>query len=98
VSAVFLRFNFSSTLNSHKRRLVHKVGEKLVHNIVGEVNEKHIMLKKPGGNNVKDSNAASAIEGEDVTVKTEDQEEKKNKALAAGQGKVLAVWLYQVRT
>ena len=74
---------------------MHKVGEKLVHNIVGEVNEKHIMLKKPGGNNEKGSNAASAIEGEDVT---EDQEEKKNKALAAGQGKVLAVWLYQVRT
>ena len=74
--AVNLRFNFSSKLNLHK--------------IVGEGREKQIMLKKPGGNNVKDSNAASAIEGEDVTVKTEDQEEKKNKALAAGQGKVLA--------
>ena len=70
MSAGILRFNFSSKLNSHKRRLVNKVGEKkLVHNIVGEVNEKHIM-----------------------------QEEKKNKALAAGQGKVLAVWLYPVRT
>ena len=46
------------------------------------------MLKKPGGNNAKDSNAdSSAIEGEDVTDKTEDQEEKKNKALAAGQGR-----------
>ena len=88
--AVHLRFNFSSKLNLHKRRLVHEVGEenKLVHKIVGEGKEKHIMLKKPGGNNVKDSNAASAIEGEDVTDKTEDQEEKKNKALAAGQGKV----------
>ena len=43
---------------------MHEVGEenKLVHKIVGEGNEKHIMLKKPGGNNVKDSNAASAIE------------------------------------
>jgi hypothetical protein len=53
MSAVILRFNFSSKLNLHKRRFVHKVGEKkLVHNIVGELNEKHIMLKKLGGNNV----------------------------------------------
>ena len=46
MSAVNLRLNFSSKLNSQKRRLVHEVGEenKLVHKIVGEGNAEEARL------------------------------------------------------
>ena len=86
--AVHLRFNFSSKLNLHKRRLVHEVGEenKLVHKIVGEGKEKHIMLKKPGGNYVIDTinkvDTSSTIDVGDATDKME--EEKENKVATAG--------------
>jgi len=41
-------YNFSSELNSYERRLVHELGEKnkLVHESVGEGEDRHIMLKK----------------------------------------------------
>jgi len=83
-------YNFSSELNSYERRLVHELGEenKLVHESVGEGKDRHIMLKKPGGRNVKDTNIpvdrASATEVGDNA-----EAEKENCVAVVGPGQVV---------
>ena len=81
------QYIFSSELNSYDRMLVHKLGEKnkLMHESVGEGKDRHIVLKKPGGNYVIDTinkvDTSSTIDGADATDKME--EEKKKEMLRA---------------